>query len=164
MLTRRILLVALTTYAAVAAAQAVDEPPISTPVIAADNSPTAVAAAKEKGVANARRDIAAGRLRIVFLSETASIEGPTGHYDPETGYPHYPIAACEATEAFLAEVETYNDTMRKWHAEQKPRSASNQAMQRTASKAAIDVVRVCHPPVGCVAPCSGLAVADLVSR
>jgi hypothetical protein len=40
----------------------------------------------------------------------------------------------------------------------------NQAMQRTASKAATDVLRVCHPPVGCVARFPGLAVADLVSR
>ncbi len=43
-------------------------------------------------------------------------------------------------------------------------NASNQAMQRTASKAATDAVRVCHPPSGCVARCTGLAVADLVSR
>jgi hypothetical protein len=40
----------------------------------------------------------------------------------------------------------------------------NQGMQRTASKAAIDVLRVCHPRFGCVAGCSGLAVADLVPR
>ena len=106
-------------------AQAADESPISTPVIAPDNSPAAVAAAKEKGVANAHRDIAAGRLRIVFLSETASIEGPHGHYDRDTGYPNYPIAACEATEAFLSEVEAYNNAMRHWHAQQKPRSTSN---------------------------------------
>jgi hypothetical protein len=39
-----------------------------------------------------------------------------------------------------------------------------QAIQRTASNAAIDVVRVCHPAFGCVDSCSGLAVADLVSR
>ena len=42
--------------------------------------------------------------------------------------------------------------------------ASNQAMQRTASKPASDVLRVCHPRFGCVAGCIGLAVADLVSR
>jgi hypothetical protein len=41
---------------------------------------------------------------------------------------------------------------------------SNQAMQRTASKAAIDGFRVCHPHFGCVARFLGLAVADLVSR
>ena len=40
----------------------------------------------------------------------------------------------------------------------------NQAMQRTASKAATDALRVCHPRFGCVACCSGLAIADLVSR
>jgi hypothetical protein len=41
---------------------------------------------------------------------------------------------------------------------------SNQAMQRTASKAAIYGLRVCHPPFGCVARFIELAVADLVSR
>jgi hypothetical protein len=40
----------------------------------------------------------------------------------------------------------------------------NQAMQRTASKAATDVLRVCLPRVGCVARFTRLAVADLVSR
>ena len=43
-------------------------------------------------------------------------------------------------------------------------SASNQAMQRTASKAATDVLCVCHSRFGGVARWSGLAVADLVSR
>jgi transposase len=37
-------------------------------------------------------------------------------------------------------------------------------MQRTASKAVIDVRHVCHPHFGCVARFTGLAVADLVSR
>ncbi len=41
---------------------------------------------------------------------------------------------------------------------------ANQAMQRTASKAATGILRVCHPHFGCVARCTGLAVADLVSR
>jgi hypothetical protein len=40
----------------------------------------------------------------------------------------------------------------------------NQTMQRTASKLATDVLRVCHPPFGCMARFVGLAVADLVSR
>jgi membrane protease YdiL (CAAX protease family) len=40
----------------------------------------------------------------------------------------------------------------------------NQAMQRTASRAAVHVLCVCHPPVGCAARFTGLSVADLVSR
>ena len=40
----------------------------------------------------------------------------------------------------------------------------NQAMQRTASKPAFYLLRVCHPPNSCVGSHSGLAVADLVSR
>jgi hypothetical protein len=42
--------------------------------------------------------------------------------------------------------------------------ASNQAMQRTASKAASDVWSVCHRRSDCMASAGGLAVADLVSR
>jgi len=38
------------------------------------------------------------------------------------------------------------------------------AMQRTASKAATDALRVCHRWFGCVDSCTGLAIADLVSR
>ncbi len=132
------LLLALSASVALISAFASDEPPISTPVIADDNGRAAVAAAQEKGAENARRDIAAGRLRIVFLSETAYIFGPLGHYDPETGYPRYPIAACEATEAFLAEVEAYNAVMRKWHADQSGGSASNQSMKLTAGSLAIN--------------------------
>jgi hypothetical protein len=41
---------------------------------------------------------------------------------------------------------------------------SNQAMQRTASKAATDVLRDCHPHFTCAACSVGLTVADLVSR
>ncbi len=41
---------------------------------------------------------------------------------------------------------------------------SNQAMQRTASRTAFYVMRVCHLLFGFVARFTGLAVADLVSR
>jgi hypothetical protein len=40
----------------------------------------------------------------------------------------------------------------------------NHAMQRTASQPAIDILSVGHPRFGCVDSCTGLAVADLVSR
>ena len=40
----------------------------------------------------------------------------------------------------------------------------NQAMQRTASRAAIHLLCVCHPSAGCAARFTGLAVADLASR
>jgi len=40
----------------------------------------------------------------------------------------------------------------------------NQGMQRTASRAAIYVESVCHPPFGRESRFIGLAVADLVSR
>src|SRR5436309_5993596 len=38
----------------------------------------------------------------------------------------------------------------------------NQAMQRTASKAATGALCVCHPPSGCDPRFEGLAVADLI--
>jgi hypothetical protein len=45
-----------------------------------------------------------------------------------------------------------------------PTPRPNQAMQRTASKPAIDTASLCHPPFSCVERCLGLAFADLVSR
>ena len=45
-----------------------------------------------------------------------------------------------------------------------PRERPNQAMQRTATKAATDGLRVCHPHFAYVARFTGLAVADLGSR
>ena len=96
-----------------------DEPPISTPVTITDSNPAAIAGAKKKGAANARRDIAAGRFRIVFLMEGSVIIGPLGYFDPKTGYPRYPMDGCIAGKAFLAEVEAYNRVMTKWHANHK---------------------------------------------
>src|SRR4051812_4203819 len=42
------------------------------------------------------------------------------------------------------------------------RNASKKAIQRTASKPATDVVRVCHPRVRSEAACRELAVANLI--
>ena len=103
--------------AALAFAFAADEPPISTPVIAPDNSPAAVAAAEKEAEASARRDIEAGRLRIILL--TVTVQGPYPRFDGETRYPHYIIAACEATPAFEAAAQAYNKTMRNWYATHK---------------------------------------------
>jgi hypothetical protein len=55
-------------------------------------------------------------------------------------------------------------TWKRTHFAAAPREASNQAMQRTASKAAIDVRCVCHPRFGCESRLPGLAAADLVVR
>src|SRR5207237_5657388 len=44
------------------------------------------------------------------------------------------------------------------------RSRPNHEMQRTTSQAAIYFLRICHPPFGCVARFTRLAVADLGSR
>ncbi len=118
---KRLVIVIAVSLLAVAVTAADDPPPISTPITPTDDSPAAIIVAREKGVANAQRDIDAGRLRIVYPSETAFIFGPYGHFDPETGYPRYPIAACEAGKAFDTEVEAYNRVMRKWHAEHKKR-------------------------------------------
>jgi hypothetical protein len=44
------------------------------------------------------------------------------------------------------------------------RMRPNQAMQRTASRTAFHLMRVCHLPVDCKRRATALAVADLVSR
>ena len=116
---KRLVIAGLMGIFAVATIATDDTPPISTPITPTDDRPAAIAVAAKQGEANARRDIEAGRLRIVYPSETAFIFGPQGHFDPETGYPRYPIAACTAGRAFDAEVEAYNRSMREWHAKQK---------------------------------------------
>ncbi len=50
------------------------------------------------------------------------------------------------------------------HAIAEATNRPNQAMQRTASRASTDASSACLPHFSCVFGCSGLAVADLVSR
>ena len=93
--------------------------PITTPMISADNGPMAIGAAMRQGAADAMRDIRAGKFRVLLLAETWQDENARMVADWETGYPIYQVAACEATECFIAAVHAYNDTMKDWHTSHK---------------------------------------------
>ena len=95
-----------------------DESPIVSKDISADNSPAAVAAAKERGAATASKDIKAGTLRILYYGEPWSLGKPL--IDETTGYRVQLVAGCVVTAPFTAEVEAYNRAMRDWHDKKKP--------------------------------------------
>jgi hypothetical protein len=100
---------------------AADESPISSPDISADNSPAAVAAAKERGAATAAKDIKAGTLRILYFGMPWSGGKPL--VDGKTGYRVQIVGGCDVTEPFVAEVEAYNRAVRAFHAKN-PSSAT----------------------------------------
>ena len=91
-----------------------DEFPISSTPISMDNSPAAVAAAKERGAATATKNIKSGTLRILCFGQP----WPVGKalVDDATGYRVQILAGCDMTEPFVAEVEAYNAAMRAFHA------------------------------------------------
>ena len=98
---------------------AVLESPIPPPRDGESSSSAAVAAAKERGAQSAARDIKSSILRI--LDYGAPLPPNTGRrVDRDTGYPLESIAGCVVTERFVAEVDAYNNAMRKWHAKHKP--------------------------------------------
>jgi|LakMenEpi03Aug12_release.lakeMendotaPanAssembly.Ray.scaffolds.fasta_scaffold06858_16 hypothetical protein len=92
---------------------AADESPISSTAISTDNSPAAIAAAKERGAATASKDIKTGTLRILYYGKPWSIGKPL--VDDATGYRIQVIAGCDITEPFVAEVEAYNNAVRAFH-------------------------------------------------
>ena len=59
--------------------------------------------------------LTSAQVFVLLLSETWQDENERMVADRETGYPIYRVAACEATEGFLAAVHAYNDTMKEWH-------------------------------------------------
>lgn len=90
-----------------------DESPISSTAISTDNSPAAIAAAKERGAATASKDIKRGTLRILYYGKPWSIGKPL--VDDATGYRIQVIAGCDITEPFVAEIEAYNNAVRAFH-------------------------------------------------
>ena len=93
---------------------AADESPISSSAISTDNSPAAVAAAKERGTATAAKDIKAGTLRILYFGKPWSVGKPL--VDDATGYRVQILDGCVVTSPFVAEVEAYNSAVRAFHA------------------------------------------------
>ena len=93
---------------------AADESPISSTAISTDNSPAAVATAKERGAATATKDIKAGTYRILYFGKPWSVGKP--FVDDATGYRVQILAGCVVTTPFSAEVEAYNSAMRDFHA------------------------------------------------
>ena len=99
---------------------AADESPIVSPTISSDNSPAAIAAAKERGAATAAKDIKAGTLRILYYGIPWSVGRPL--VDDGTGYRVQILGGCTVTTPFSAEVQAYNGAMRE-HAKNKPATA-----------------------------------------
>ena len=92
---------------------AADESPIVSKGISTDNSPAAVAAAKERGAATAAKDIKAGTLRILYYGKPW---GGKTLIDEATGYRVQILDGCDVTSPFVAEVEAYNSAVRAFQA------------------------------------------------
>jgi len=108
-----------------------------------DSSPSALAAAKERGIAAAKEDIKTGKGRIFYYG-IPRLDG----IDKETGQLVQVIAVNSITEVFAVEAEAYNRTMLDWHrnpiivsALSTNRSASvlEEAKKRGQSTAAKDI-------------------------
>jgi hypothetical protein len=91
-----------------------EDSPILSTAISADDSPAAVAAARDRGAASAGEDIKRGTLRILYFG----LPWSSGKrlIDESTGYRVQVVEGCVVTGQFAAEVEAYNHTMREWHA------------------------------------------------
>jgi hypothetical protein len=93
------------------------EPRIKSPEISTDNSPEAIARAKQQGAETALADIKAGHPVILYFGIPWSVGKP--RLDDTTGLPVEVVAGCTVTGVFSAEVNAYNDTVRAWHQKQK---------------------------------------------
>ena len=94
-----------------------EDSPITSPPVSEDHSPTAVAAAAERGAATAAKDIHAGTFRILYAGAPLPPDWPS--QDEETGYRIQVVGGCIGDAVFDAEVEGYNRAMREWHAHHK---------------------------------------------
>jgi hypothetical protein len=91
--------------------------PVLAPNFGETSTKADLAAAAARGARVAATDIKLGVKRILTYGRLGQLA--TGS-DPTTGYPLQPVAGCLVTQRFLAEVEAYNDTMRKWYAAHRP--------------------------------------------
>jgi hypothetical protein len=70
-----------------------------------------------------------------------------------------PAGSCLALVLFPSPIARYQNVRSRLAS-----SSQSTFPQRTACNAATDVFPACHPSFGCLARCTGLAVADLMSR
>jgi hypothetical protein len=68
-------------------------------------SPTAI------GISKAQRDIAGGKMRILYFGKPWSVDKPL--IDGQSGLPIEIVAGCDVTVDFVQETEAYNRTMRE---------------------------------------------------
>jgi hypothetical protein len=110
------------TFVAAASWLAAEDSPIRSPQVSANDSPKAVAAAKERGATTATKDIKAGKFRILYFGKPWSAGKPL--VDDATGYRVQIVGGCDVTKEFVAEVEAYNRAMRDWHSKSKAEGKS----------------------------------------
>jgi hypothetical protein len=85
------------------------------------NNTLALALSKQGGQALANKDIQAGKLRILYLSneaESSAVDDATG-YRKEAVLANKDAGEEASLKSLAAEVEAYNQTMREWHLKQK---------------------------------------------
>ncbi|MFA5190772.1 MAG: hypothetical protein WC740_08600 [Verrucomicrobiia bacterium] len=102
--------------------RAAEKSPITSSEMSTNNSPEAIAAAKNRGQETATKDIKAGELRILYFGKPWSASKPL--VDETTGYRVQIVGGCCVSEAFVAEVAAYNATMRDRHAKTKKATPS----------------------------------------
>jgi serine/threonine protein kinase len=85
--------------------------PITSSIAASDNSPAAIAAAQQRGIASATRDIQAGNFRI--LRYGVLMRTSPDDKDEETGFRIQWVAGSILSSQFQAEADAYNFAMRE---------------------------------------------------
>ena len=92
--------------------------PIRSSEVAEDNSPAAIAAAQQQGIASATEDIQAGVFRILAYGDLISTSPEDK--DEETGFRIQWVAGSFLSDAFRAETDAYNFAMRDWFWKNRP--------------------------------------------
>ncbi len=103
--------------------------PITSSIAASDNSPEAIAAAQQRGIASATRDIQAGIFRILRYGLLVKTDGT--ETDEETGFRIQWVAGSILSNQFRAEADAYNFAMRDryWTHEHWKRKAAVGALE-----------------------------------
>jgi len=104
--------------------------PLTTPIGIGDDSPAGIAKAKALGVAEATKDIQAGKFRILIYG---LVHPRPGDKDAETGYWLQFVAGTVLCNAFMAECDAYNATMRNWHQQHRLPDASSTSNKTSLS-------------------------------